>query len=383
MSTPLRFVNRLIEETGGDVEWHPAADGFQALLPEEVRQELELPDQLVTIRDGTDADEEQRTFPVGFGTELLERATKMAMERGRTAAVRMPPVATKKQVSSDLPRHYDALNATFQTEGVQESWRDYWIWSLATVAEADERREGQYRVCVSSDRVECPGLVHLILGQALDPVDLPPEADDRLGKELGALYLVAVDRALRRLRQELPEFAQGVARRHGRDIRSIKAYFEDLRREMEEEIQRHSLEGEALQIRREKQAQLSSEESRKLSVLEEKYRLRVTIRPWALLLARMPVKHCDLLVKRRKGERRISVVHNLLSKRFEPLACEACGADTYELGFCDHKLHLLCRTCLSGCGGRGLRDCPRCSGRRPPSSTAEVIERLDLEDKGA
>jgi len=213
-------------------------------------------------------------------------------------------------------------------------------------------------------------------------VALPPEADDRLGKKLGALYLVAVDRALRRLRQELPEFAQGVARRHGRDICSIKAYFEDLRREMEEEIQRHSLEGEALQIRREKQAQLSSEESRKLSVLEEKYRLRVTIRPWALLLARMPVKHCDLLVKRRKGERRISVVHNLLSKRFEPLACEACGADTYELGFCDHKLHLLCRACLSRCKGRGLRDCPRCSGRRPPSSLAEVIERLDLEDKG-
>ncbi len=383
MSTPLRFADRLIEESGGEVEWHPASDGFQALLPEEIRKELELPDRLVTIRDGTAADEERNTFPVGFGTALLERATRMAMQRGRTAAVRMPPVTRKKQVGSDLARHYEALNATFQAGGMQEGFCDYWIWSFTTAAEADERREGQYHVCVSSNRVECPGLVPLILGQAPDFEELQPEADDRPGKDLGALYLVAADRALRRLRQELPEFAQGVARRHGRDIRSIKAYFEDLRREMEEEIHRHSLEGEALQIRREKQAQLSREESRKLSLLDEKYRLRVTIRPWALLLARLPVNYCELLVKRRKSERRIGAVYNLLSKRFEPLACEACGADSYKLGFCDRKLHLLCADCLSRCGGRGLRDCPRCSGGRPPSRLAEVIERVDLEDKGA
>ena len=379
MSTALRFANRLIEESGGDVERHPASDCFQALLPEDVRQELELPKHFVTIRDGTTADKEQNVFPVGFGTTLLERATKMAMERGRTAAVRMPPVVTTKHVSSDLPRHYVALNASFKTGEENDGFCDYWIWSFAAVAEADERREEQYRVCISSDRVECPGLQHFILGQAADFAEFQPEEDDRLEKKLGALYPVAADRALRRLRQDIPEFVQGVARRHGRDIRSIKAYFEDLRREMEEEIQRQALEGEALQIRRDKQAQLSREESRKLSVLNEKYRLRITIRPWALLLARLPVKHCELLVKRRKGERRISAVYNLLSKSFEPFACEACGTDTYELGFCDQKLHLLCATCLSQCGGRGR--CPRCSGRRPPSSLAEVIERLDPKDK--
>jgi len=125
---------------------------------------------------------------------------------------------------------------------------------------------------------------------------------------------------------------------------------------------------------------LANEKRRKLSALKDKYKLRLTLRPLALLLARLPVRRCDILVKRRKGQRQLSFVYNLLSRRFDPLACEACGEDTYTLGFCDGALHLLCAACLSEFTDR--KKCPRCRGERPPSKIEGVIRRLGIEDSG-
>ena len=106
--------------------------------------------------------------------------------------------------------------------------------------------------------------------------------------------------------------------------------------------------------------------------LEEKYRLRITLRPWALMLARLPVKYCEINVKRRTREQRLRLVYNLLSKKFEPLACEACGADTFQMGFCDERMHLLCAACLDKSRGKGSKDCPRCQGKMGPKKLEQV-----------
>jgi hypothetical protein len=149
---------------------------------------------------------------------------------------------------------------------------------------------------------------------------------------------------------------------------------------MEVEIRKRQLIGADLEIRREKINQLTGEKSRKLAVLKEKYKLRLRLCPLALLLARLSVRRCDLLVKRRKGQRQLSLVYNLLSRRFDPMACEACGADTFTLGFCDDSLHLLCANCLAGYTDR--KKCPRCRGKRPPSKIDGVLKRLDIADSG-
>jgi hypothetical protein len=85
-------------------------------------------------------------------------------------------------------------------------------------------------------------------------------------------------------------------------------------------------------------------------------------------------------VKRRKKERRISVIYNLLSKDFDPMACEACGTETYSPGFCDHSLHLLCPACLASFAHK--KTCPRCCGRKPPQTVQRVLKELGIQ-KGA
>ena len=384
MNSILEFTNNLIEEYDGTVEWSDSKTSFQALVTEDVQQRLGLPESLITISDGTFPTEEQVGIPIGFGTELLERAIPLALEIGRTASVRMPALSSRKQSGFDLGRHFGFPNATFKEKGVHESWCDYWLWSFDVAVEADERREEVHHVCVSSSGVGCPELPELILHQASDwePLNVKPsEFPDR---KLDILFTIACDRALRQVDKNITEFKETITRHHIRDILRIETYFQDLTNEMEEEIrkrqQRRHLKDPGLEIKREKIRQLAGEKSRKLAALKDKYRLRLTLRPLVLLLARLPVRRCDLLVKRRKGQRQLSVVYNLLSKRFDPVACEACGADTYTLGFCDDSLHVLCVACLAMYTDQ--KKCPRCRGKRPPSKVDGVLRRLDFGNSG-
>jgi len=378
MNNLLEFTSNLIEESDGAVEWSDSKNSFQALLPEDVRHRLGLPESLLTISDGTTSAEKPGDTAIGFGTELLERAIPMALEMGRTASVRMPALSSRKQSGLNPGRHFSFPNATFKEQGDHESWVDYWLWSFDVAAEADERREEVHHICVSSSGAGCPELPELILDQAHDwePLNVSEFPD----KNLDALFMAACDRAFRQVDESIAEFKDTVTRHHARDIRRIETYFKDLSNEMEEEIRRRKLKGADLEIRKEKIDQLAGERSRKLAALKDKYKLRLKLRPLALLLARLPVRRCDLLVKRRKGQRRLSFVYNLLSRSFDKMACEACGADTTTLGFCDDSLHVLCAACLSMYTNR--KKCPRCQGRRPPAKIEGVLRRLGIMDSG-
>jgi len=376
----LEFAGNLIEENEGVVEWSDSKDRFQALLPQEIQHHLGLPESLVTISGRTEAAAEPSPTPIGipidFGTELLDRAIPMALETGRTASVRMPSPPSRKQAGLDPGSCFGFPNATFKETGEHESWLDYWLWSFEVAAEADERREEVHHVCVSSVGAGCPELPDLIFRQALDWQPLSVEPSDFTNKKLDTLFMAACDRAIRQADERMAEFKETVVRHHLRDINRIETYFKDLSDEMEEEIRRRQMTGTDLDIRKEKIHQLAGEKFRKLAALKEKYRLRLTFRPLTLLLARLPVRRCDLLIKRRKGQRSLGLTYNLLSKRFDPMACEACGADTYTLGFCDDSLHLLCAACLLRYTNE--KACPCCRGKRPPSKVDEILKRLGM-----
>lgn len=377
MNDILSFASTLIEESGGAVEWNPSENRFQALLPDHACSRLGLQEALVTISDTVNAGEEQGSVSIGFGTELLDRAILMARELGNTASVRMPALSIRKQTEPDPAESFGFPNATFEVKGTHDSWLDYWVWSFEVAADADERHDAVHHICVSSWGAGCPRLPGLIFEHALDWEPLTVKESEFQEHSLDNLFVAACDRVARQAGEGLTEFKETVTRHHARDIHRIETYFQDLTGEMEEEIRKRQLQGAELDIRKDKMRQLESEKARKLNALKDKYRLRLTVNPTALLLARIPVRRCDLLVKRRKKERRMSVVYNLLHKGFDRMVCEACGHDTYTLGFCDEALHLLCESCLTVFTNE--KTCPRCRGGRPPAKVETVLSRLGIE----
>jgi hypothetical protein len=377
MNDILQFTSTLIEESGGAVDWNRAENAFEALLPDHARRQLRLPDSLVTISGTMDTGERPGSIPIGFGTELLDRAILMARDLGCTASVRMPAFSSRKQSEPNPSESFGFPNATYQIKGSHDSWMDYWVWSFEIAADADERSETVHHICISSLGADCPQLPELIFQKAIEWQPLAVKKSEIQNHTLENLFIASCDRALRRADEELSEFKETIIRHHTRDIRRIETYFQDLKSEMETEIEKRQLQGTELKIRREKIQQIEQEKTRKLNALKDKYKLRLTIHPMALLLARIPVKRCELLVKRRKGKRRISLVYNLLSRRFDSMTCDACGRDTYSLGFCDEALHVLCESCQTLFLNKKV--CPACRGNRPPSNVATVLKRLGME----
>ncbi len=382
MSNLLQFANDLIEESDGVIEWAAGKKTFEALLPDEVQRRLGFSKSLVSISAPLSDEKyeagESEFIPIGYGTALLERAIPMALEMGQTAAVRMPYLVSRKKSGLDAGDYFSFPNAAFKEKGSQNSYLDYWLWSFEAVADADERHEAIHHTCISENGVDSPILPELILGQGSSWEPLTIEPSEILQEDLDALFVTACDRTLLRINENLSGFKNMVLRHYARDVQRIKTYFDDLKREMFDEIKRRNLVGEQLTIRKEKIQQLSEEKVAKLAALNDKYRVRLTIQPLTLLLARLPVRRHELLIKRRKGERRIRLVYNLLSREFDAMACEACGADTYSLGFCDDALHLLCSSCLSVFTQQ--KKCLRCSGKRPPSGLSGVLRRMGIEN---
>ncbi len=381
MSVLSDFIKDLVIENGGDVESDPMNGQLQILVPESLRARLGLPDQMVTVSEAGPDGEHPEAIPLGYGAELLEQAVLTALDTGRTAAVRMPDPRSRKRVRDTLDRRLTFRNATYKLVAEQASWGDYWLWTFNIIAEADERHEKTCHVCISANGAVCATLPELLHQRAEGWTELQVRPAEHPRESIEAAFVAAVDAVLRRMDQELLDFRATVRRHHTRDAKRISDYFEDLRQEMTMEIQRRNLKGQELEIRKEKQVALTKEEASKLAALEEKYRLRLAIEPRALLLARLPVTRCDLLVKRRKGERRISAAFNLLSKHMDPLVCEACGAGTLHPGFCDSKLHLLCEKCLSHSGGRGMPLCPGCKGEAPPTGVEIVLKRRGIKER--
>lgn len=383
MTELLQFAEHLVEASDGVVEWNAARTGFEALLSEDMRKGLGLSDSMVTIADaGREETDSQggQSLSMGYGTELLDQLIPMALEMGAAAAVAMPYNASPKKAALNVGARFAFTNSAFREKGTHMSTVDYWLWSLEVTADADERHQRQYNACVSQNRVACEGLSDLILAQASqwEPVILKSSEVSPAG--LDRLFAVACRRTLDRLDEALSEFRATVLRHHLRDMQRIETYFLDLTTEMTDEIERRNLTGADLDVRREKIAQLSREKAAKISALKEKYRLRVSIRPLTLLLARLPVIRCDVLIKRRKKERRISVIYNLLSRDFDPIPCEACGMETYSPGLCDDALHLLCPTCLAVFTNK--KACPRCKGKKPPETLDPVLKYMGSQ-KGA
>jgi len=235
MNELLQFSEKLIEASGGIVEWGADRSRFEALLSQDFQKGLGLSGSLVSISEpghGERRSGDFETLTMGYGTELLDQLIPMALNMGCAAAVAMPPATSPKKTALDVGSRLAFTNSAFREQATHKSTADYWLWSLEVTADADERRQLQYHTCISQHLVHCPGLSELIPAQAahwesisLKPSEVSPEGLDRL-------FVTACHRTLEGLEEGLSEFKATIMRHHLRDMERIETYFLDLTEEM-------------------------------------------------------------------------------------------------------------------------------------------------------
>ena len=347
-------------------------EGLEVLAPSQVQRALGV-GELSRLGFGTSLPPGARR--VGMEGDWLDRFGRLLGARGQWTRVALAADARMPADPERVLGHELALdNATFRLLDVTPAWTRYLVMDFRASAVSDDKRDFITRIGVNLATGALPDAIIAALGRFLDQPELtvaePPEAElppmwDRA--RIGSL----VARALSpRLDAALTPFVKGLRRRLTRDQDRLHRYHNDLYHQAM--VRALGLaEGDPKRLREERRAEAIDREYRaKLDDLARQYATRVTVDWVQTQELVMPVHRLSVQVRRRKGERTITLDWNPLARRLEPPACEASAGMERPRLVCDEALHLVAPAGLAPCAGCGRAFCRACHPAACPKCRA-------------
>ena len=370
-STLKSFVAQLLELEGAEVGTLEP-NGLEYLAPLPLQQTLKTGE---FGRLGFGAELPDGAQRVSFESDWIERLGDALGDRGRVSrSILRPPITSVSNPERVLDHALTLQNAVYRLTGVGPAWTRYLILTFHYSAFSDEKRDGVVRLVLNLSNGSTPdefaGPLVAAANAVTDPseslranVGLPPLWD---AARLGA----AVRRALPpRVRQSVGPFLAGLQRRLERGLGRVFEYHNDLREESLRRLQKQSSEIDRERLRVEA---ITREYQAKVADLQQKYAVRIAVEWVQTQELIMPVQRFGLLVKRRKGERRLHLDWNPIATRIEPPPCEFSFASDSVRVVCDEALHLVSPTAHKACAECGKEycrachplKCPKCSHRQ-------------------
>lgn len=360
------FAARLLEHEGALVE--PLdPEGLEAMLPASVQHTLHAP-ELVRLGFGAELPPEAQR--VSLESDWLDRFGHLLDERGRwLQRVVEVPLPVLSQPERIIEHGLVLQNAIYRLSRVAPAWTRYLMLLLRYTAISDEKRVGMltFGLNLANGSAVDP-LVDDLLSAALSTEDTAGTnvpADAHLPPDWPTPRLhSAVTRALpARVQAHLHLFLQGMQRRLDRDLERVHAYYTGLRQEAWQRLQRQHTDSARERLRLEA---AEREYHAKVADLRQKYDLRVTTDLEQALILTSPVQRLELTIKRRKGERRVTLDWSPLARRLEPPPCEWSYTAEITRVVCDDALHLVSPAGHAPCAQCGKNYCRACQPRRCP-----------------
>jgi len=360
------FAARLLEHDGALVEpLNP--EGLEAMLPASVQHTLHAP-ELVRLGFGAELPPEAQR--VSLESDWLDRFGHLLDERGRwLQRVVEVPLPVLSQPERIIEHGLVLQNAIYRLSRVAPAWTRYLMLLLRYTAISDEKRVGMltFGLNLANGSAVDP-LVDDLLSAALSTEDTAGTnvpADAHLPPDWPTPRLhSAVTRALpARVQAHLHLFLQGMQRRLDRDLERVHAYYTGLRQEAWQRLRRQHTDSARERLRLEA---AEREYQAKVADLRQKYDLRVTTDLEQALILTSPVQRLELTIKRRKGERRVTLDWSPLARRLEPPPCEWSYTAEITRVVCDDALHLVSPAGHAPCAQCGKSYCRACQPRRCP-----------------
>jgi hypothetical protein len=386
MSALREFVTDVLEIEGaavGPVE----PDGLEVLAPDPVRAAMGWPE---LARLGFGIELPPGAIPVGLDGDWLDRFGSLLGERGRWAErqleVPVPPIGDPMHI---LDKALDLPNAVWRFHGVTEGWTRCALLAFRYAATSDEKREGLVWLAFNEGTgaaIDDIGTrLRLLLAAGADWQAPTPDVRRAAGHGRNPTALSERITPLLdlRVRRELEPFLRAMRRRFDRDRHRIHSYHDDLRLASIRKLAVLSpATGEKAENDRRREtmriAAIAREYTAKLDDLRHNYALRVTVEWVQGLVVFAPVRHFEVIIKRRKSERRIRLDWHAAARSAEVPPCDwGDGLDRTRL-VCDDALHLTepagqapcpscgkvwCRACRGGC--------PRCGASQADTPATE------------
>ncbi|MGA7874922.1 MAG: hypothetical protein WCA08_04605 [Desulfoferrobacter sp.] len=314
----LSFAAEILERQGALVE--PLDDRLSTLLPQNLAESLKLPEE--TVLGGEDA-------PLLYGSPLLDRLVQLATKDVPVAYGQIEvPYIKKAGFEQRIGEDISFVDGQVRVTNRAEARTTYIVLICHYVALSDERKEGLVQVGIhegSGARID--GLAQV--WQELKPVfflpgNVPPHFPVHLEETLAA----AMRRARIEAEEDLAEFFRSMERRLRRDVKSTREYYEALRKEMQANLRQASLAEQQRSEREAKIADLPAEMDRKIIDLEQKYQVQVSLTGRAAIRFLVDIAQVFVELRYRKYRRSIRLIWNPITRRLDPLVCEACRETT-------------------------------------------------------
>ncbi len=371
------FAARLLEHEGALVE-PVEPQGLEAMLPGNLQQALRASEFL---RLGFAAELPAGAERASLESDWLERFGRLLDERGRrlkfAASATVPPLG---HVERMVEHNVVLQNAVYRLSQVEQAWTRYLIFIFRYTAISDEKRDGIIRFGFN-----------LINGSAIDPMvdqllaaTLDEGASETVTKpsasQLPADWTAeklkrTVRRAMPvRVRAHLGQFVNGMQRRLDRDLERVHEYFSGLREESWRKLKKQK--GDAARERLRIEA-AEREYQAKVADLKQKYDLRVNVELVQTLELISQVQRVTLVIKRRKGERKLALDWNPIARQLDPPPCEWSFIAEGPRVVCDDQLHIVSPAGHEPCPQCGREYCRVCSPRRCPKCGREESQAAD------
>lgn len=365
------FAAEVLEQSGALVE-RIEPEGLEALLPAELDSQLRAGELL---RAGFGAELPPGAERISLESDWLERFGSLLDGRGQRMRVALADPFVALSNPERLLEHLLALpNAVHRFTGSVNAWTRYLVLLFRYTAMSDEKREGIVKVGLNLNHgSSIDGFVDELLSEAMKPDAIGPvaPATKDLPADWPALRLKSyINRVLpMRIHEHLHLFLQGMQRRLDRDLARVFDYYEGLRRESLLKLKKQKADSAREKLRIEAAAR---EYQAKVVDLKQKYDLRVTVELSQAVEIVSPVQRINLLIKRRKGERNLSLDWNPLVRKLEPLPCEW-GYTTEAMRIvCDDALHVVSPAGHAPCGICGKEYCRACHPRQCPKCRRDL-----------
>ena len=353
------FVLELMEREGAAVEKiNPL--GVEFIAPMALSQALGVPEE---GRLGFGWELPQHAQRVSFESDWLQRLGTVLGQRGRRLRrvlnyAGAAPSLPERQAERALALH----NAVFRLLRVTPAWTRYLLLTFRYAAVSDEKREGVvvlgFNLSNGSplDDLLAPmlaevGRLETETNPDAEPDDAPPFLP------AGQLARLCSAGLSMRIRKRLAPFLLSLERRLERDLARVYEYYGDLRRESLSRMAKQPAEKDREQL---KLVAIGQEYQAKVADLQQQYALRIEADWVQTLELVVPVQRFELVLLRRKGERRFHLDWNPMARRLEPPLCEATFTAESGRMMCDDALHLVSLAAHGPCPHCGKPYCRAC-----------------------
>lgn len=330
------FVQSLIEQTGGILEWEYGQNQGIAVTPTAVATALGQTQDTFSVGPGVG----REGLATILGSEFIEVVERTLLQFvPMVGGFALPDCSVKKtEFSEMIERTFAWNNARSKIRNCCPILVPYHAWWILASLSSEDSWETLVSVTLNTqtqialpipDLTQTPGLC------SAKSLSTAPEAT------LGA----AIKSAEVEMMRLAEDFIRRIDSRHERDRKRLKDYYSALIREAKTPNRRTKSIPSPEELET-KTTAVQLELTRKLAEQKERYAIQAILKPVALAEITLPAVAIDIQIQRKAAVRDFRIYWNSVLRRLEPLACSQCDRATYQLWFANDSVNPLCKTCF-------------------------------------